>query len=127
MSLSSTGKCPPVPEFLCAVCYDEKDCDRGDWSPLDIPIFPKAYKLKGGPKNGIESCSVRKGCSLTLVDTDKGSFRNAGNLTVSASGADKHFNLDGNKDKKFSSMSNDAEEVICSCGITQNPVFAFGL
>lgn len=114
-----------MPEFLCAICYDENDCDADDWDqPLDIPITETDYKLKGKPKGGIESCSVRKGCTLTLVDTDK-VFKSE-DVVLKANGRDEHFNLNGNADKKLDKMSNDAEIVRCACFNEQYPTFSLG-
>lgn len=127
-TLGNQGKCPAVPEHLCAICYDEVSCDAGDWSPFDIPITRanKPFSLSNPERNGIESCSVRKGCSLILMDTD--TFGDKGNLTLAATrGKDRHINLKKNPDKAIAAMTDDAEEVACFCGIQEKPLFGLGI
>eukprot|EP00095_Tigriopus_kingsejongensis_P009331 maker-scaffold247_size239117-snap-gene-1.19 protein:Tk09331 transcript:maker-scaffold247_size239117-snap-gene-1.19-mRNA-1 annotation:"3-oxoacyl-acp synthase" len=112
----NTPPCGAVPKHLCAKCYDENGCDRSDWDNfLGIPITDKYSLSRGdGGRNGIESCLVRSGCSLTLIDTDV--IGNDGQYTFTApTNGDLHFDMNGNPDSKIDDLSNDAEHVKCSC------------
>lgn len=59
-----------MPSNLCAVAYDENDCDRDDWSkPLDVPETSELdLGILSEYRESIESVSVRAGCTLTLYD-----------------------------------------------------------
>ncbi|TRY77143.1 hypothetical protein TCAL_12511 [Tigriopus californicus] len=112
----NVGPCPAVPKHLCAMCYDENGCDRSDWDNfLGIPITNLWSLSRGdGGRNGIESCVVRKGCSLTIIDTDV--LGNDGQFTFTApKDSDYHFDMNGNPNPKIDDLSNDGEHVTCSC------------
>ncbi|TRY76834.1 hypothetical protein TCAL_14748 [Tigriopus californicus] len=112
----NVGPCPAVPKNLCAMCYDENGCDRSDWDNfLGIPITNLWSLSRGdGGRNGIESCVVRKGCSLTIIDTDV--WGNDGQFTFTApKDSDYHFDMNGNPNSKIDNLSNDGEDVKCQC------------
>ena len=122
----SSGKCAAVPKHACAIAYDEVDCDRGDWDqPLEIPVTD-LYDLESGDggKNGIESVSVRKGCTLTMIDNDSSPWKDSGRMDFSApAGRDLHVNINGNANKKIDALSDDVEQVICRCPGESKPTF----
>ena len=92
-----------------------------------------AKLFSDGVGNGIESVSVRKGCTMTLYDDeDLVSFQNIdviqllmrifiqdssdGSYTIVApKDRDAHVTLKDNKDPKAARMNNDAESIRCQC------------
>ena len=111
------GKCPKVPHRLCAVAYDEPDCDKEDWTiPLDIP---ETNELDLGFfsdfRESIESVSVRAGCTLDMHDEgDLSKSSNWATVTAPAT-TDLHLNLAKSKDKNIRDLEDDIESLKCTC------------
>jgi len=117
------GACPAVPPHLCGVAYDEPGCDIGDWKQAYEIGETNLVNLGGsiaklfsdGVGNGIESVSVRKGCTMTLYDDEDLDSSDGSYTIVAPKDRDAHVTLKDNKDPKAARMNNDAESIRCQC------------
>merc|ERR1711962_1144368 len=101
LSLTNAGflfgdSCVAVPNNLCAMVYDDEDCEG--WK-LDVPVGEMMFKWWDPTyfwyRNDIETVVVRAGCTFTGFDD---SSLNGGSFTIRAGNSDRRVNL-GDEDE----------------------------
>ena len=114
MSKRKIKKCPPVPDHVCAILFDDDDCDKGDW---DAPLIinsgeSKSFSILSDYRNDIESFIVREGCVLEAFDD---SDYDDDSLRASAINGDLYVNLDDHPNEDYDDLEEDIESIRCNC------------
>ena len=109
--LLTRNKCQSVTSPLCAIVYDDGECNG--WK-LDIAegeiMFKWWHPVNYWYRNDIESVSVRQGCTFTGFDD---SSLNGGSFTIRAGNADRHVTLAD--EDEYEDYDEKIQSISCIC------------
>jgi len=113
-------RCESIKEAnVCAIVYDDENCNEGDWDPLKIMDGEsRSFSILKGItnlfnyKNDIESIVVKKGCALKVY---KDSDFSDGEYTFTAPANRDLFIKDLEDDDNTEYLNEDIESLRCSC------------